>query len=200
MYENESNISNIVQLDGNVSYLSSIDDQPYVPRHDKRKNKNLEVLSLPTVATYNLRSFLPKAGNLTTDMLERGIDCAFLTEIWEQTDKKEQKDMIETMLETNGLKYISCPRPPNTKGISYGGAAIVVNLRKFSVEKIMITVPKNLEVVWGLLKAKAQCTKFKKIIVCSFYSPPSKKRNSKMADHIVSTLHICCTQDILIAG
>ena len=144
MYENESNISNIVQLDGNVSYLSSIDDQPYVPRHDKRKVKSLEVLSLPTVATYNLRSFLPKAGNLTTDMLERGIDCAFLTEIWEQTDKKEQKDIIETMLETNGLKYISCPRPPNTKGISYGGAAIVVNLRKFSVEKIMITVPKNL--------------------------------------------------------
>ena len=70
----------------------------------------------------------------------------------------------------------------------------MVNLRKFSVEKIMINVPKNLEVVWGLLKAKAQCTKFKKIIVCSFYSPPSKKRNSKMADHIVSTLQMLYTR------
>ena len=31
---------------------------------------------------------------------------------------------------------------------------------------------------------------FKKIILCSFYSPPSRRTNSKMADHLVSTLHM----------
>ena len=94
------------------------------------------------------------------------------------------------MLELRGLKYISCPRPPNAKGVSYGGAAIVVNLQRFSLEKIKVNVPKNIEAVWGMLTPKNKSAKFKKIIVCSFYSPPNKKRNSKMADHIVSSLQM----------
>ena len=89
-----------------------------------------------------------------------------------------------------GLQYISTSRPPNAKGVSYGGAAIVVNVNKFSVEKLKVTIPGNLEVVWGLLRPKNPSTKFKKIIICSFYSPPNKKKNSKMADHIVSTLQM----------
>ena len=48
--------------------------------------------------------------------------------------------------------------------------------------------------VWGLLRPKNPGAKFKKIIVCSFYSPPNKQRNSKMADHIVGTLHMLATQ------
>ena len=51
-------------------------------------------------------------------------------------------------------------------------------------------MPKNLEVIWCLLKPKNPTCKYKKIIACSFYSPPDKKKNSKMADHLVSTLHM----------
>ena len=54
---------------------------------------------------------------------------------------------IEKMLEMSGLKYISSARPPNKKGVSYGGAAIVVNLEKFSLEKLKVSTPSNLEVV-----------------------------------------------------
>ena len=98
------------------------------------------------------------------------------------------------MLEINGLQYISSPSPPNKKGVSYGGAAIVVNLEKFSLKKLNISIPNNLEVVWGLMKPKTTSATVKNIIVCSFYSPPNKKRNSKMADHIVSTLHMLYTR------
>ena len=172
-----SDISDIGQFDGNVSVPSKPD-------------KITAAISLPTVATYNCRSLFPKIESLKTDLLERKIDVGFLVEIWEQKQNFEHKFEVEKMLEISGLKYISTARPPNRKGVSYGGAAIVVNLEKFSLEKLKINTPYNLEVVWGLLKPKNPKAKFKKIIVCSFYSPPNKKRNTKMADHIVTTLQM----------
>ena len=66
----------------------------------------------------------------------------------------------------------------------------MVNVKKFACERLKISTPSNLEVVWGLLKSKTPTAKYKRIIVCSFYSPPNKKKNSKMADHIVSTLQM----------
>ena len=88
------------------------------------------------------------------------------------------------------MNYISTTRSPNAKGVCYGGAAIVVNQEKFSVEKLNIHVPNNLEVIWGLLRPKNPSAKFKRMIICSFYSPPNKQRNTKMVDHIVSTLQM----------
>ena len=161
-----------------------------MPLKNKRSDKFSTALYLPTVATYNLRSLMPKARNLTTDILERSVELALLTEIWENSSNLEHKMEIEKMLELDGLKYISTPRQPNKKGVSYGGAAIIVNTEKFTLEKLNVHIPHNLEVVWGLMKSKIPSAKFKKIITCSFYSPPSKKRNTKMADHIVSTLQM----------
>ena len=88
------------------------------------------------------------------------------------------KQKISTLLELDGLKYISAPRPNG-----WGWAAIIVNQEKFSVEKLNISIPYNLEVVWGLVKPKDESAKFKKIIVCSFYSPPNSKKNLKLGDH-----------------
>ena len=179
--ESEScDISDIGQFDGNVSVCSSSD----------KIDKITAALSLPTVATYNLRSLFPKIESLKTDLIERKIDVGFLTEIWEQHQNSDHMFEIEKMLEMDGLQYIYTARPPNKKGVSYGGAAIVVNMEKFTCEKLKINTPTSLEVVWGLLRPKNPSAKFKKIIVCSFYSPPNKKRNSKMADHIVTTLQM----------
>ena len=159
MYETESDISDIDQLDGNITNTSEISDLSCVPspsnvqcKDNTKRDKISDALSLPTIATYNLRSLFPKVGNLTTDMLERKVDCGFLTEIWEQVDNKEHMNEIEKMLEISGLKYISSARPPNAKGVSYGGAAIVVNLERFSLEKINVNVPKNLEAVWACVE------------------------------------------------
>ena len=114
---------------------------------------------------------------------------AFLCEIWEKSENKNHKFQIEKMLEEDGLAYISTPRPRG-----WGGAAIIVNQQKFTLEKMNISIPHNLEIVWGLLKPKSETAKFKKIIVCSFYSPPNSRKNIKLTDHIISTLQMLNTK------
>ena len=79
--------SDIVQLDGNVSVCSS--DNVNIPKLSKPKvDKSKVALSLPIVATYNLRSLMPKVQSLKNDLLERSVDIGYLQEIWEQTDNK----------------------------------------------------------------------------------------------------------------
>ena len=147
--------------------------------------------NLPTVASYNCRSLFPKIESFKTDILERQIDVGFACEIWEKTENKVHRQEIEKMLELSGLKYISAPRPSTKNG---GGAAIVVNCERFSCEKLNVIVPDGLEVVYGLLKPKCGTAKYKKIILCSFYSPPTRRKNTKLADHIVGTLQMLSTQ------
>ena len=69
-----------------------------------------------------------------------------------------------------------------------------MNQEKFCLEKMNITIPHNLEVIWGTLKVKSEDAFYKKIIVCSFYSPPKSRKNSKLTDHLVSTLHMLRAQ------
>ena len=149
----------LAQLDGNTSLTSSEIDILVKDKVDKI----FCALNLPSVATYNMRSVFPKISNLKDDILERSIDCAFLVEIWEKAENKKHQYEIEKMLELNGLKYLSTARPGG-----WGGAALIVNEQKFSLERININIPHNLEVIWGLLKPKAEDAFFKKIIVCSF--------------------------------
>ena len=161
------------------------------PLPAQRLDNIFTALHLLAIATYNMRSIFPKIGNVKTDILERGISCAFFSEIWEKSEKKNHKFEIENMLESEGLKYISTVRPRGWRG-----AAIIVNQQKFILEKLNILIPHNLEVVWGLLKCKAEDAKFKKMLVCSFYSPPRTKKNQKLTDHLVSTLHMLSTNPL----
>ena len=71
-------------------------------------------------------------------MEERESDAVFLTEVWEKLENKKHQSKLEEMLELNGIKYISTPRPGAQRG---GGAAIV--------SKLNIASPKSVEVVWG---------------------------------------------------
>ena len=119
--------------------------------------------------------------------MERKIDCAFASEVWEQSESKDHLSKIEEMLQMQGLKYISTSRPTNKRG---GGVAIVVNLEKYSCDKINIFTPKGLEVVWGLIKPKSSGAQIKKIIACTFYSPPNNGRNTRLADYLVGSLQM----------
>ena len=73
------------------------------------------------------------------------------------------------MIEINGLLYISTPRASNKRG---GGCALVADSRRFTLEKVEVAIPKNIEVAYGLLRPKLKTQKFNKIIVVSFYSTP----------------------------
>ena len=95
------------------------------------------------------------------------------------------------MMQIDGLKYISTSRPTKKRG---GGVALVVNLERYSCEKINIFTPKGLEVVWGLLKPKSSSAQIKKIIACSFYSPPNNGKNTRLADYLVGSLQMLSTK------
>ena len=45
------------------------------------------------------------------------------------------KENIEKLFEENDLQPISCPRPSSKRG---GGCAVIVNLKKFTVEKLSV--------------------------------------------------------------
>ena len=86
-------------------------------------------------------------------------------------------------MELKGIDYISTPRVSRVGG----GAAIAVRLEKFSLSKLNVSIPANVEAVWGLVKPKMP-SKFSAMLVCSFYSPPSLKKNVALINHITSTL------------
>ena len=147
--------------------------------------------SLPILAVANVRSLLPKIKSTIEKIQNEEIDIVLLCEVWEKTGKKNRhfQNKIEEMMEMEGLKYISCgARPSGKRG---GGAAIIVNTRKFSVEKLDIHVPNNLEVQWGLVRSKEnlQNSKYQEFLVCSFYSAPASRKHKKLLDHLVSATH-----------
>ena len=141
--------------------------------------------SLPIISVSNMRSLIPKISNYKNDLLERDISLSLLSEVWGKSSCKKHQFEIEKMLQIDGLKYISTPRTTKRGG----GAAIVVNLRKFSLEKIEVPIPNNLEVVWGLMRPKSASASIREIIVAAFYSPPNYKKNSQLLDHLISTTH-----------
>ena len=57
-----------------------------------------------------------------------------------------------------------------------------------------------MEIVWALAQPKAEDAQFKKIILCSFYSPPRSRLRNKLKDHIIGTLQMLTTkyQDCII--
>ena len=128
----KSPLIKIAQYDGNESFTSSFSELPDTLPQSQTENLPL----LPTVATYNLRSLIPKVHNLKTDILERCVDLAFLQEIWEQSDNDHHQSEIEKLFELNGLIYCSNTRPKNMKGTSYGGVALIVNSAHFIIQKV----------------------------------------------------------------
>ena len=151
----------------------------------RRDNRLGQSTFLPIIAVSNLRSLMPKIENFVQDMSERDVGLALLSEIWEKPGRKKHKFKVDKMLHMDGFKYISTPRPTRRGG----GAAIMAPVAKFSLEKIDVSIPHNLEVCWGLLRPKTdEKTDIKEIIAVSFYSPPKSRKKTKLLDHLMTTL------------
>ena len=158
-------------------------------RRDNRLEKSCQ---LPVIAVSNLRSLMPKINNFVEDIKQRNIGLALLSEVWEKKQKKKHIFQIDRMLHMEGLKYISTPRPSSKRG---GGAAIVVPISKFNLEKLDIMIPHNLEIVYGLLRPKTiEKGGVSEIICVSFYCPPRSPKKSKLLDHILTTMHVLLTK------
>ena len=119
-------------------------------------------------------------------MHERKTDVTFISEIWEKLEKKKHQQKIEELFELKGIKYVSNPRRNGKRG---GGAALAVNLERFTISKLNIHVPRNVEAVWALLRPKSYNKKLKLIIVCCFYSPPNLRTNPNLINHLTLALN-----------
>ena len=167
------------------NHPSIIQRLPHARKTVRRDNKVLQAVSLPKMSNYNMRSVMPKLFNLGTDMIDRNCSISFLTEVWQKAENKKHQFKIEELFELRGLKYISTPRPGTRRG---SGAAIVVNTEAFSISKLNINIPSNLEIVWGLLRPHEVTGKITKIIVCCFYCPPKSTKKTALIDHMTLTL------------
>ena len=148
----------------------------------RRDNRLMLSESLPILSVSNLRSFWPKLNSFKEDMILRDISCAMLSEVWEKANCKKQQFELEKMLNMDGIKYISTPRITKRGG----GAAIVAQLKEFSLDKIELPNPNKVEVVFGLLRPKKNTCKIKEIIIAAFYSPPNSRKNPQLLDHLLS--------------
>ena len=137
--------------------------------------------SLPNIMVTNHRSIFPKFQNLVDELIECEMHVGIHSEIWEDKEKPEHKNKIEEALELHGIIYISNPRPKRRGG----GAAITLCDPRglFSLSKLPIHVPPDLEVCWGLVKPRSPGP-IKEIVICSFYCPPYSKKKSKLVEHI----------------
>ena len=195
-------VSNIIQMDGNDSIdvldtNEDVGDEPSQNENDNEtqlQSKNPRVRNsktMPVIAVANARSLQPKLKSTIEKIENEEIDILFVNEVWEKTGKKNKhfQGKVEEMTELHGLKYISSgARPSGKRG---GGTGIITNLRKFSLDKLDVHVPHNLEVKWGIVRPKESQRGgiYKEVLVCSFYSPPSSKKNKKLTDHLVTTTH-----------
>ena len=151
----------------------------------RRDNRLVEALSVPRVTLYNARSVWSKWNNLAEDILMRQTDLCILTEVWQKQESKKHQKAIETMLERNGIKYVSTPRPGARRG---GGTALACSSEKFSLTKLNVPIPRPLEACFALLKPKNPTGKLNTFICGSFYSPPKSRTKTKMAEFLSVTL------------
>ena len=138
-----------------------------------------------------MRSLFPKLNGYKNDIIQIETGLSLLSEVWEKKGKRKHKIEIEKMLQIEGLKYISTPRPSSKRG---GGCAIVANLSMYSMEKVEVITPKSVEVTYGLLRAKNTNAKFRDILAVAFYSPPNSKKKMQLLDNMITNIHMLLTK------
>ena len=158
----------------------------------KRDNKFAKIGELPVISVPNMRSIFPKLNNFITDMHMRNISIALCSETWHKEDKKKHKNEIERLLNMEGLKFLSTPRPPGKRG---GGCAIIADLSHYTLDRLEISNENKLEICWGILRPKnANNCNFKKYIVAAFYCPPNSRKKEKLITHIITNCHMLLTK------
>ena len=180
------------------SYNPRPNNIPIVRKTIRRDNRLKIVSNLPAISAPNMRSLAPKIKNFILDFKMRGLGLALCSETWGKDDNKLYQTKIKRMLEIEGIATIST----NRKYRRGGGTMIASDNKLFSLEKLPVEIPYNLEISWGLLRPKHGPKK--EIIVVCFYYPPKCRKKTKMNDHIIENIHSLLTNyplaEVIIGG
>ena len=95
--DNISEVSDIDQLDGNISLCS--DSGVIRAPYNYRGKNSLIARHLPVVSVCNVRSFFPKQNNWKNDFFEHQGDVSLLCEVWQKAEDKQHLQHLEHMLE-----------------------------------------------------------------------------------------------------
>ena len=98
------------------------------------------------------------------------------SEVWEKKENKKHQKQIEELSEIHGINYISTPRP-NRRG---GGCAITCDARDYTMKRIHLDNPNNLEIAAAVIRPKAKETRNITIITIAVYCPPNSRKQSKL--------------------
>ena len=148
---------------------------------------------MPSVANINPRSIYGKEKELKSFINEHSIDCTFLSESWERLNFP-----LENLMGMEGFQVISNPYQRTGRG---GRPALIIKKEKYTIRNLtntVVDIPWGIEAVWALLtpkNSKGNST-VKKIILCSFYSPPNSNTRFQLVDHICAIYHFLSVKKI----
>ena len=139
---------------------------------------------LPLCLLFNARSIFNKSDNLSDLLQQIGPDICIISETFERERKR-----LDSVLNSRQFKSISYYRKNRAPG---GGCAIIYNENRFSVLKLDITAPEEIESCWALFTPKCQDNnlKVKRIAVGSYYISPRSRHKQETIDHIIDSIHI----------
>ena len=145
-------------------------------------------MQLPVVLNLNPRSLYNKIEEFKTYVSEKQVDVICLSESWEREDKP-----IEDIFDIDEFTVISNPYQRKGRG---GRPAIILNNEKYNVDKLDISCPWGVEMVWALLTIKnaTAMSKIQRIMVGSFYSKPGSRKKTQLLDHIAEVYHQTCSK------
>jgi len=133
----------------------------------------------PTIAVINARSLYNKSKSLITFIKESRIDIAFISETWERADFDLKELLNTSSLQIESLRRIS-PHPG-------GGVAIIIN-NAYSVEKLNLSQPPGIEVIWRLIKIQS-FKNIQRIAVAAIYVPPRSRKKADITEYLMSSVH-----------
>ena len=179
------------QLDGNAT-LDSDNESSFDSVSDlSLPQTSDQYSSIPKIYSANARSVFPKFQDLVSKLLNSRIDIAQISETWQDVNKNEHNQKIDTLENQHGFKWFSYARQKyRDNGDMTGGSAILVNSRNWIPHHLQdSTVPQGLEVVWVKVAPKTKCD-LKLLIICGIYSKPNSHKKTILSDHISMTYYL----------
>ena len=117
----------------------------------------------------NARSLCPKIGSLNNCFEELDLSFSVVTETWLSDGVLLDRDK-DDLEHGAGLGLLHRNRPPNSRGVSHGGVAIIYRKAKMSLKELDIKNLDAYEVVAAIGNVIGQS---RKVLVVACYMPPN---------------------------
>ena len=172
-------MTNILQVDGNVS-IETLDSSLDSNLSESSLPQTSDQFSaIPTIYSANARSVFPKFSDLIQKLQNNRVDIGQISETWQDINKSDHKDKLNSLENQYGYKWYSYARPKyRDDGSLTGGdgCALLVNSRNWLSDHLDdILIPQGLEIVWVKVATKHR-SQLNVLIVCGIYSKPNSRK------------------------